>query len=230
MTATERTLKKLRMALADGTYHPGSRMPPERDLAGALGVGRSTLRKALASLEDEGRVRRRVGHGTFAAEALPGRIEAPLTMDPPPSPADVMEARRMIEPAIVGAAALRATAPEIDRLRDLVEEGAAAGEWRAWERSDSAFHRTIASASRNSLLVGFLDVMNVIRRQEDWRRLRGASLTDRRQALYTSQHRAILSAIITRDAPAAVAAMHSHLDTVRRTMIADANGPIDGDG
>lgn len=221
--STAKALERLRTGLGDGTYGAGSRLPPERELAVLLGVGRSTLRKALANLSDEGRLHRRIGRGTFVADASPSRIEASLVLDPPPSPADIMEVRRMVEPAIAGAAALRATVPEIERLRGLVEECAVVTEWREWEHVDSAFHTAIAAASRNSLLVGILDAMNVMRRQEDWRSLRGASLTTRKQVTYTRQHRAVLSAIIARDAARAMAAMRTHLDTVQETLIAGSS-------
>jgi GntR family transcriptional regulator len=45
----------------------GSRLPPERDLAGELGVSRSTVRQALGALAGRGLVERGVGRGTFVA-------------------------------------------------------------------------------------------------------------------------------------------------------------------
>ena len=48
---------------------PGERLPPERELAGKLGVSRGELRKALSALESEGVVERHVGRGTFLRAA-----------------------------------------------------------------------------------------------------------------------------------------------------------------
>lgn len=57
-------------AIARGRLAPGERLPPERDLAARLGVSRMTLRQALAALERDGALVRRVGRdgGTFVAE------------------------------------------------------------------------------------------------------------------------------------------------------------------
>lgn len=45
---------------------PGGRLPPERELANLLKVGRPAIRRALARLEEQGLVVRRQGSGTFA--------------------------------------------------------------------------------------------------------------------------------------------------------------------
>ena len=54
-----------------GALAPGDRLPPERDLAQALGVSRMTVRQALASLAARGLVERGVGRGTFVREGAP---------------------------------------------------------------------------------------------------------------------------------------------------------------
>ncbi len=46
----ESTLLKLRRDILLGRYRPGSRLPPERELAARLGTNRNTLREALRIL------------------------------------------------------------------------------------------------------------------------------------------------------------------------------------
>ncbi|MGH3246457.1 MAG: winged helix-turn-helix domain-containing protein [Trebonia sp.] len=48
---------------------PGSRLPTERRLAADLGVTRSGIRLALATLEADGMISREVGRGTFLRDA-----------------------------------------------------------------------------------------------------------------------------------------------------------------
>jgi GntR family transcriptional regulator len=52
--------------IASGRIPPGSKLPPEPELADELGVSRPTLREALRSLEEDGFVSRTRGAGTYA--------------------------------------------------------------------------------------------------------------------------------------------------------------------
>lgn len=78
----ERTPEDVRRILADqisaGRFRPGQRLGAERALAASLGVSRATLRRALASLEESGMVRRVPGRGggTFVSK---GKIERDLS-------------------------------------------------------------------------------------------------------------------------------------------------------
>jgi DNA-binding FadR family transcriptional regulator len=65
MERTDQTLTKLRQLIASGDFEGGGRIPPERSLASELGVGRRSLRRALDVLEQEGRISRHQGRGTF---------------------------------------------------------------------------------------------------------------------------------------------------------------------
>lgn len=49
--------------LLDGKYGPGDRLPPERELATTLGVGRSSVREAIRVLEVMGLIRTGTGSG-----------------------------------------------------------------------------------------------------------------------------------------------------------------------
>jgi len=53
----------LRAEILRGALAPGLRLPPERELALSLGTNRTTLREALRTLEAEGLVEARHGHG-----------------------------------------------------------------------------------------------------------------------------------------------------------------------
>jgi GntR family transcriptional regulator len=69
--------EQLRQLIAKGDFERHGRLPPERELAGKLGVSRMTLRQALASIERDGLVTRLAGRngGTFIAQ---GKVERNL--------------------------------------------------------------------------------------------------------------------------------------------------------
>src|SRR5215468_7597999 len=75
LRSTERTalvpqvIEQLQAQITSGEWAVGSRIPPEPDLAAALGVGRNTLREAVLALVHAGLLERRQGSGTFVVGA-----------------------------------------------------------------------------------------------------------------------------------------------------------------
>src|SRR5947208_17069337 len=63
----------LRRRVAAGDLSPGDRLPSEPELARKLGVSRSSLRAAIALLEEDGVLRRLHGSGTYVARQPPLR-------------------------------------------------------------------------------------------------------------------------------------------------------------
>lgn len=60
--------------IRSGTYAPGHRLPPTRDLARELATNRNTVVHAYADLEAAGFVTSTVGRGTFVAASPPARL------------------------------------------------------------------------------------------------------------------------------------------------------------
>jgi GntR family transcriptional regulator len=58
-------------AISSGRWRPGERLPSESELCSHFEISRTTVRQALARLEQEGMVIRRKGFGTFVASASP---------------------------------------------------------------------------------------------------------------------------------------------------------------
>ena len=55
--------------ISEGIYRPGDKLPTERERAAAFPLSRKTVRLALAELERQGFIFRRVGKGTFVKRA-----------------------------------------------------------------------------------------------------------------------------------------------------------------
>ncbi|HEX4096887.1 MAG TPA: GntR family transcriptional regulator, partial [Caulobacteraceae bacterium] len=88
--------------LRSGRLAPGSRLPPQRQLAAALGVDLTTITRAYGEARRRGLISARVGQGSFvhASPALqpygaPSGAPVDMTMNMPPPFQDEALARRM---------------------------------------------------------------------------------------------------------------------------------------
>lgn len=200
------------------------RLPPERQLAEAFGIGRATLRKALVVLERDGAVVRHVGRGTFitsGAGSTPPHLQALASggalvigdsLDV--SPRELLEVRHALEPAIAELAALAARPADLEHMRECMCKREAASSVDDYEHWDYALHMSIAKATHNMVLVEMLDLVNRIRRSGSWRKFRGSSIKPMARHLSNTQHRAIVDAITRADPEGAFTAMREHLDMV----------------
>lgn len=204
-------LERLRHMLHDIPATGDNRLPTERQLAGTLGISRRSVRRALEVLEAEGLVWRRQGAGTFAGPR-PETITAQDSFEANFS--EVMEVRLRLEPQLAQLAALRASAPAIARMRDLIirlEESDDADGRELW---DSALHREIARAAGNRFFLMIFDSMDRARLDEAWRALRERARSRANLAQTMRQHRELVDAIAAHDPVRAGAAMRAHLMSV----------------
>ncbi len=84
--------EQLSSAIADGRLTRGERLPATRELAGSIGLNRTTIAAAYDLLESEGLVRSHVGKGTFV-EGPKNRVDwSTLTPGSPIQPEDSLAA------------------------------------------------------------------------------------------------------------------------------------------
>jgi GntR family transcriptional repressor for pyruvate dehydrogenase complex len=122
----EEIVEQLRELILTGQYAPGSKLPPERELAKRLGVNRASLREALKKLEHLGLVRIRQGDGTRVQNFMEtGGIELvshllPLaTTTHPGIIRDMLEFRQIFGRETARLAAQRAAGEHIQAMKDL---------------------------------------------------------------------------------------------------------------
>jgi GntR family transcriptional regulator, transcriptional repressor for pyruvate dehydrogenase complex len=106
---------QIRNVIDQGKFEPGTRLPPERELAVQLGVSRPSLREALLALEIEGRVEIRMGSGVYVCAPPSGAGAEPPSMGE--SPSELMHARSVLEGSIITLAAARATREGLDQVK-----------------------------------------------------------------------------------------------------------------
>lgn len=205
--------------VADGTLGPGAKLPTERALVERLGVSRGAIRRALDVMEREGLIVRHVGRGTFLTEQGRLAVKRPPTDT---SPAEIIQARLLIEPPVTALAARHATPTDLQRLDRCIERLADAvshNDADLIETWDCRLHRAIAQATHSNLLEHLCDIVHAAREQPVWGSLKRRTLTAEHRRLYHRQHVAIVEALRDRDPEQAEAAMRTHLESVASTLL-----------
>jgi DNA-binding FadR family transcriptional regulator len=194
-------------------------LPPERELCDILGVSRGALRKALARAEAQGRIWRHVGKGTFFGPRPMADLSDLSEISTLASPPEVLRARSLLEPALAREAALHASAADLDELEMSAANGRKADSWRRYETWDNRFHRAVATATQNRILLLLFDNLNNVRRAMAWGRRRPVSPRPAPDHHSFREHARIVAAIHDRDPDAAEKAMQEHLATVSRLLL-----------
>jgi GntR family transcriptional repressor for pyruvate dehydrogenase complex len=129
---------------------------------------------------------------------------------------ELLDVRRMLEPALAARAAKNATPQEIAEMGRILERHEA--KLRRGEQAvdeDSEFHYSVALAARNSVVLRVLDVLMDLLRES---RSRTLQVKGRPRRSFEG-HRRILRAIQRRDPKAAEAAVRKHLEEIEEIVL-----------
>lgn len=207
--------EQLRSLIAAGEFAPLSRLPAERDLAKQLGVSRPSVREALIALEVEGWVEVRTGSGVYVLDRSGARNGAGQTRISPTEwgPLELIRARRVVEGEIAALAATQGKRRDTDAMVRAIDAMRADADRGVMPlEGDRAFHTAIVQACGNVVLIETVQGFWDSRRGPLFERLGGYFETVDSWRSAITEHEAIHAAIRARDAAAARAAMHEHLD------------------
>ena len=221
-TETSDPVTLLRSYILEGGFGSGGKLPPERQLTDELGLSRATIRKALDVLERDGLIWRHVGKGTFISEHS-NRTPSSATVElgRQLTPFRMIRARLAIEPAIAREAAVNASGETLTRMQRAIDRAKAATTWHEYEIQDDLFHRAVAEASDNLLLLSLFDQLNEVRRAVAWGAVSRESAHPSPDHSSFAEHDAIASAIAGRDPHAAYEAMRRHIGSVARRLFGE---------
>jgi GntR family transcriptional regulator, transcriptional repressor for pyruvate dehydrogenase complex len=225
---TEAAIQRIRDLIASGELTPGQRLPAELELAEMLGTSRSTVREAVRALVTARVLDVRRGDGTFVTslrpELLLAGIGAAADLLQDPFTLELVQVRRILEPAATGLAATRITDAALDVLADCLHRMSTASSHDELVLHDEQFHATVADAAGNATLASMLT--GVSSRTTRGRARRGvieAGATERT----ISEHTSILAALRARDPALAEAAALLHVSTTeswsRQVLSADGD-------
>ncbi|HEY3158199.1 MAG TPA: FadR/GntR family transcriptional regulator [Vicinamibacterales bacterium] len=220
----EEIADRIRVLILDGTFPAGQPLPAERALAERFGVSRGSIRDAFRTLETIGLLVTRHGQGTFPQELDVDRLVAPLASvlsyhhdlkD------ELMDVRRMFEPAVARVAAARVTEEDVTDLQRIVDaQRKKLKTGRSAIVEDTAFHAALARATRNRVVVSIMATLNDLLVESRKLTLKPKG----RPELSIKGHEAVVAAVRGRDADEAARAMREHIDQIA-DLLEHASGP-----
>lgn len=214
---THLLILRFQQMMSEGVLKPGTKLPPERELATHFKVARSSLRQALKVLEMMGVITQRIGDGSYLNQDASSVLSVPmefLFLLDGISVEELTEVRILMEPALAAKAAERANAHDIALLRQSVLDLESSKHDRVkLISSDLLFHRIIFEASGNRLMGRLFHTIH-------------RAMLD--MMMFTSQvvdlehtvafHKPILAAIEKRDAAMASKLMSEHMNDAARLL------------
>ena len=211
----ENAVEQIQSLILRNQYKPKDRLPPERSLAEQLNISRPSLREALRILSVMGLIEIRVGDGIYVKdvsflpyiESVNLSISSRIQMEQD-SLLKLWQVRKILEVGMVDQLARRITDPFLKSLRNCIEEMEKnIDDPDAFISSGIRFHRLIAEAGQNEILILIWDTLgDLIRKSHDriYRIVRTPSKSLR-------SHQEIYEALKARDVPKAAEAMKRHM-------------------
>lgn len=199
-----RIVDKVESLINQGEFSPGSRLPPERELAEMFDVSRPTIREAIIALEVRGKVEVKTGSGVYVIE----------TPEPPIKSKDISafeltQARALIEGEIAALAAQSITDDELAQMEKTLQ---AMTKGQYAEQADREFHEIIARSTRNKALEFALANLWDLRLTNPLIIADYNSVCHNNNECVMAEHTAIYQALLNHDANAARSAMHQHFN------------------
>lgn len=225
---TKRKSTRIAEQIADtirrGVYRVGDRLPSERIIAEQMGVSRPSVREALSALQLVGVLESRSGDGTYVARS-PDELgyRALSLLEESESPVEAIEARRVLEEAVVSFAVIRLTEDSLRAIRAALEgmrDAAARVSFEGFSASNVVFHLAIARATGNSLIEKAIRLLVDIMGQQLAMELRrrdyasdGAFFAEAYRV-----HEELYDALALRDPRKAATAMARHFDMIEAAL------------
>jgi DNA-binding FadR family transcriptional regulator len=205
-------VEKIEALIDSGLYPPGSRLPPERELAETFGVSRPTIREAIIALEVRQRVEVKTSSGVYVLETEKEKQSSVSV-----SAFELTQARALVEGEAAALAALSITDEELEQLQRTLEAMEANVEP---EKADREFHLIISAATKNNAILLAVENFWILRDSQPKIKAAYSSVCSQSDKDRIEEHRAIYLALKAHNTQAARAAMHSHFNRLINSLFA----------
>src|SRR5512136_3426678 len=221
-SVSDEIIDQIISAIFTGRLSVGGKLPPERTLAQAFGVGRQALREAIQKLQGMGLLEVRKPQGTFVRDLSADVVRESLARifdGDVGSFLHFLDVRKWMEAMTAAEAAERATVKDIDQIETTLPRlclAASQNDREALDDADVAFHMAIVAATHNGPLVHLVDTFGTIMWASHGLRL--AVLRAQNLQTVCEEHAAISEAIRSRAPERARDAMLHHIEMIRRRV------------
>lgn len=212
----EQITEQIEQLILSGKLRSGDRLPTERELAEQFQASRTAVREAMKTLAQKGLVDMRPGRGTIVidgtSQAMRHSLGLMMKVGHAGGAENLVEVREILEPEIAALAAARATEEHIAALQEAVEiMDASLDAADTFIDADNDFHRALAKATQNALILSFVDsIVDLLSEQR--KNIFSVSGGSSRGQMH---HKLLLAAIRSHYSEAARVAMRAHLQQVR---------------
>jgi GntR family transcriptional repressor for pyruvate dehydrogenase complex len=216
----ELVVRELLQNIKQGSLKPGDKLPPERELAQAFGVSRSSVREAISAMVLVGYMEVTQGKGIFVKDDIPSPyvlsstlrdvLDAYWTLD-------VIETRQIMECSLVKLAVMRAGKNDIAKLRQTLhrmEENI--DNLEGFYKADFEFHNAICEATNNEIMSEMLKII-IAKTHAHYMKFMPDALCKPNEAVSTA--RKIVDCIEEGKAEQASQAMIEHLNLVSSELV-----------
>lgn len=213
---SDEVILRFKDLIARRVFPPGSKLPPERELAAALAVSRPTLRQALCALQMLGVIRSRQGSGSYLAECGADILREPLEFAlalEGIAKTDLFETRCTLEVKLAALAADRRSEEDLEAMQAaLASMRQSFNNPEKWCLDETRFHDCIVRAARNAVMITLMEMLS--RMLMESRKETVRMLTD--YALSYKSHEDVFKEIVKQDSEGAVRAMLEHFRIMQK--------------
>jgi GntR family transcriptional regulator, sialic acid-inducible nan operon repressor len=208
--------QKIEEMIRSGELKPGDRLPSERDIMTAFGIGRPAVREAFLSLQSKGFITTESGRRARVTVPTVNTVFTTLDsvvgmiINKRESLKNLFDARRFIEAAMARQAAQVIDKAHLNQMRDALEANRLAiGNRQRFMETDIEFHRILFLVSNNPVFDAVhTAVVNWL--MDRWSKIERNETTEK---LAHHGHVQIANAVGRGDPDAAEKAMNKHLSS-----------------
>jgi GntR family transcriptional repressor for pyruvate dehydrogenase complex len=219
-SAPNMIVRLIKKDIDSGRLNPGEKLPPQTKMAGNYGVGISSVREAVNTLEVMGILEVIQGSGTYIRKEQPinkslfDELEADLANA---SAFELFELRELLECRAAGLAATRADDNSIQKVIDCCDNLVKnASDNQKFIEADRNFHKEISRATGQTAISIIIDLIHHINHSHI--KLAQKTLKEEYRIKAVETARQITSHIKSGNELSAVRCMRSHLDIMKQSI------------